>query len=249
MENLRHDILVSTLLAGFETLPETSAAQLLNGRRAMVIAPHPDDESLGCGGLIAAASEMGLAPIVVMVTDGTASHPGSRDYPPTRLRDVRFAELRAALRILGLPPENLSLLNIPDGEVPHTGPGFTQAVSRLRETATASGCALIIGPWSGDGHPDHQAAAKMSGAAAKAMALPLLSYPVWGWLRDPAERLYEPRTGGFRLNIADHLAQKRAAVAAHRSQYGGLIHDSPDGFMLPQDLLSACLRDFEVFIE
>jgi hypothetical protein len=41
---------------------------------------------------------------------------------------------------------------------------------------------------------------------------------------------------------------KRRAIAAHESQYGALITDSPHGFQLPAELLAIFERDFEVFV-
>ena len=62
----------------------------------IVIAPHPDDESLACGGLIAEACREGLKRKVVIVSDGAGSHPNSKAYPPDRLRALREAEARRA---------------------------------------------------------------------------------------------------------------------------------------------------------
>ncbi len=58
----------------------------LEDRPFVVVAPHPDDESLACGGLIADACRQGLRGKVVIVSDGVGSHPNSRAYPPDRLR-------------------------------------------------------------------------------------------------------------------------------------------------------------------
>ncbi len=221
---------------------------LLAGRRALILAPHPDDESLGCGGLIAAACENGLAPVVVILTDGAASHPGSQQYPPAALRMLREREAGQAARHLGLPPQNLYFLRAPDTELPAAGAEFDKYVQRLAEIGQAHRCGIVLGPWLGDPHCDHAAAARMAAALAARAGWALLSYPVWGWLR-PADDLFdEPRAQGWRLGIAAQRARKAQAIAAHRSQYGGLIQDSPEGFILPAALLRVFARDFEVYI-
>jgi len=224
-------------------LPEAGIETVLAGRRPLILAPHPDDESLGCGGLIAASCEMGLAPIVAILTDGTKSHPGSSAFPPPRLRDVREAEALRAVKLLGLPAKNLLFLHYEDTKLPASGVGFAVAISRVLTLARDKKCTLLIAPWAYDPHCDHEAAA----AIAAATNLPVLSYPVWGWLRDGNDDVAAP-SGGFRLKIAPFMARKQAAIAAHASQYGDLIKDCPAGFRLPANLLEIFARPYETFI-
>ena len=72
-------------------------------RRAVVLAPHPDDEVLGVGGLLALPARAGSRVLIVAVTDGEASHPGSDALPPGLLARTRATETLAALAALGLP--------------------------------------------------------------------------------------------------------------------------------------------------
>jgi len=238
---------IAEILAAFDALPKADIHDVLQGQRAMILAPHADDESLGCGGLIAAACQAGLAPIVAILTDGAASHPGSRRFPPSRLRAVREAEAHRAVSRLGLPAKNLIFLRYPDTGMPKAGAAFEAACSNLALIASEGGCGLLLAPWHGDPHCDHQAAAGVAEALAALGRLRLLSYPVWGWLRDGADMVSETR-GGWRLDISEHLPAKQAAIAAHKSQYGDLIKDSPNGFRLPAALLAVFARPFEVFI-
>jgi LmbE family N-acetylglucosaminyl deacetylase len=223
----------------FAALPETSLAALLDGRRALILAPHPDDESLGCGGLIAAACAAGMPPTVVILTDGAASHPDSTSHPPARLAALREAEAREALAILGLPRENMFFLGEPDTKLT----GHTALIDRLSSIAAEQKCGIVIGPWAADPHCDHEAAAVIAEAVAIRGGLRRLSYPVWGWLREAA-----PPAAGWRLNISAQLDVKRRAIAAHASQYGRVILDSPGGFSLPQNLLAIAARPYEVFL-
>ena len=66
-------------------LPFGTVAAVTGNAPMLILAPHPDDETLGCGGLIAAASAAGHPPFVLVLTDGTGSHPNSRSYPPGSL--------------------------------------------------------------------------------------------------------------------------------------------------------------------
>ncbi len=240
---------IADTLAIFRSLPLATFQTVLTGQRVLVLAPHPDDESLGCGGLIAAACEQGVAPVVVVLTDGAASHPGSLQFPPARLRMVRAAETEQAMRELGLPPEHLVFLRHPDTKLPRSGIAFEAVCDQVHRIAVASDCGVLLAPWHGDLHCDHRAAARIGAAVAERLALRALSYPVWGWLRDNTELVSENRTGGFRLDISAQLPAKRRAIAAHQSQYGDLITDSPSGFRLPRELLDIFEKPFEVFIE
>jgi LmbE family N-acetylglucosaminyl deacetylase len=71
-------------------------------RNVLVVVPHPDDESLGCGGLIASLAVTGRLFHTVFVTDGGASHPGSREWPRHRVAAQREKEAAAALAHLGI---------------------------------------------------------------------------------------------------------------------------------------------------
>ena len=234
------------MLARLERLPVASIDMLAGFGKAMILAPHPDDESLGCGGYIAAARQD--PPAVVILTDGAASHPGSQAYPPARLAALREAETADALRALGLPAEHLHFMRAADTALPAEGAAFEVIVTRLAELALAEKCRLIIGPWAEDPHCDHQAGARIAASLAARLRLPLWSYPVWGWLLDHAARVTEARAHGWRLDISPYLEVKRAAIAAHRSQNGDLITDSPTGFRLPERLLAIFERSYEVFI-
>jgi LmbE family N-acetylglucosaminyl deacetylase len=227
-----------------KSLPDADLDVILCGARPLILAPHADDESLGCGGLIAACCAQGLQPFVVILTDGTGSHPGSKQYPPERLRQVRAGEARQAVATLGLEPENLMFFDYPDTALP-AGPPVSAKVALL---AREQGCAVILAPWMHDPHCDHEAAAIVAREAARAANCRLLSYPVWGWLLPPEQSLPVDEVAGFRLPIGSHLEVKRNAVAAHASQYSDLITDSPDGFRLPPELLSVFERPYEVFL-
>jgi len=227
-----------------EGLPDADIETILGGERALILAPHADDESLGCGGLIAACCERGRPPCVVILTDGAASHPGSKQYPPERLRALRAEEARQALTTLGLASENLAFFDYPDTALPATGTVSTRVATIARE----KGCAVILAPWFYDPHCDHEAAAIIARDAAEAAGCRLLSYPVWGWLLPPDQELPVTEVAGYKLPILSHLQAKQSAVAAHASQYSGLIDDSPRGFRLPPELLSVFERPYEVFL-
>jgi LmbE family N-acetylglucosaminyl deacetylase len=227
-----------------ETLPDAEIKTILGEERPLILAPHADDESLGCGGLIAACCERGQQPVVAILTDGAASHPGSKHYPPERLRRLRREEAQQAVASLGLAPENLVFFDYPDTALP-SSPAVSERVAML---ARDRGCTIMFAPWLHDPHCDHEAAAILVREAARRAQCRFLSYPVWGWLLPPDHPLPVTQVAGYKLPIAAHLHAKRSAVAAHASQYSELIDDSPNGFRLPTELLSVFERPFEVFL-
>lgn len=77
------------------------------GARVVIIAPHPGDEVLACGGLLQRLSTLEHPILLISITDGSASHPGSNVWPASRLSVVRPQESVEALRRLGMPLHSL----------------------------------------------------------------------------------------------------------------------------------------------
>lgn len=223
---------------------------------ALVLAPHPDDESLGCGGFLAACAGAGRRVTVVVVSDGAGSHPNSRAWPPARLAELRQAETRDAVATLGLDAaRDLHFLGLPDRSVPREGPAFEAALARLRELAPAS--CTVFAAWRHDPHADHAASFVLASALRQRLGTRLFAYPVWGLahahpvpgfpLPPPPCLPAPPR--GHRLDVSAWLPAKRRAIAAHRSQLGQVVRDDAGGFVLPQALLDLACRPHELFLE
>jgi LmbE family N-acetylglucosaminyl deacetylase len=234
-----------------EALPLVGVAGMMSYGKALILAPHPDDEALGCGGLIAALAGLGMPPHVAFMSDGAGSHPRSRRYPRATLRALRQKEAREAVAILGAGEP--SFLDWPDGAVPAEGPGFEEAVQRI--AALAEGHDTLVATSGLDPHIDHIATCAIARAVARRRGMRLLLYPIWSWrYLHPEMMPIEPREApgapsGVRLDISRQLDRKRRAVMAHRSQTTRLIDDDPDGFMLTEGMLSILIRPFEVFLE
>ena len=165
----------------WRALPIGSLNDVIGAGACLVLAPHPDDESLGCGGLIAACCAAARPPLVVILTDGSQSHPESELYPPPRLAALREAEATKAVRILGLPAERLIFMREPDARAPHAGPAFDAIVRRLVICLRTFGCSAIAAPWRHDPHCDHEAAARVAREAAAIAGVKQVAYPIWGW--------------------------------------------------------------------
>ena len=232
-----------------EVLPLADLDAILAGADPLVLAPHADDESLGCGGLLAGCVARGGRPSVLVLTDGTGSHPSSRAYPPARLRVQREQEARVACGILGVAPDRVGFLGLRDTAAPVAGPDFEAAVQAIAAALQAQRCGVLLAPWRHDPHCDHEAAHLMAAAVARRTGARHLAYPVWGWTLPPGTPLAGPAPQGWRLDITPYLPAKRRAVAAYLSQYSDLITDDPAGFRLPPALLARFGQPFETFLD
>jgi LmbE family N-acetylglucosaminyl deacetylase len=143
----------------------------------VVVAPHPDDETLGFGATAATLRSRGVDVQVVSVTDGDGAFPELSRRERDWLASDRRAELRRAAEILGLgSPIHLGL---PDGELSGMEPELTTRLTEFLEARPpGTWCAAT---WRGDGHPDHESVGRAAAAATERTGAELLEYPVWMW--------------------------------------------------------------------
>ena len=202
--------------------------RLAGGRRLVIIAPHPDDETLGCGSLIATAVRRGLSVAIITLTDGDASHPSSLRWPPTALGRLRSGEQRRALARLGAGRSTVRRFGWDDGRVAEDG-----TARRLGRELVALRAGVVLVTSDADHHPDHQAAARLAHTATRRLSLPLVNYAVWSRI-DASPR---------RSSVDS--SRKRWAMAAHRSQVAGYIADDPAGFRLSPAALASLISGRE----
>ena len=218
--------------------------------RTLVVAPHPDDESLACGGTIALLQQAGPV-YVVFVSDGSRSHPNSMQYSAPKLAALREQEAVRALEALQVPAEQAIFLRLQDAELPMPdGTGFQEAVETVIKLLAVVRPDTIILPWRRDPHPDHRASWQLFQAATLASALHprMLEYPLWLWERGREQDLPQPEEVCFyQVDISIAVLQKQAAIMAHRSQVSNLIDDDPDGFQLSQEVLAHFGKPYEIF--
>ena len=125
-------------------------------RRVLVVAPHPDDEVFGCGGMLAWHARLGASVRVIILTDGAAGDPGQR---AAHIEETRVAESRAAGRELGL--EDYRFLGFADGGLGDSSELVERLVRELEEFAPE----LVYGPSPQELHADHRAASRALFAA------------------------------------------------------------------------------------
>lgn len=210
------------------------AERYAHGGPVLVLAPHADDESLGCGGLLADTWRSGGNAHVACVTDGAASHPGSRAHPAETLAALRRAELRHAVAILGGDAADVTFLDFPDAATDAVhGPGqdLTRAIGAVVDRIAPG---VLLAPSPLDRHCDHVTTARAARRVVTGRpGTALWFYPVWSaWA---ARGTAIPRPAGTRSirRPCRRFARKRAAIAAHRSQRGEVVRDDPGGFSMP----------------
>jgi LmbE family N-acetylglucosaminyl deacetylase len=209
----------------------------------MVLAAHPDDETLGAGGLIAAAHDCGTAVTVVIASDGDASHPASTTHTRGQLATLRRAEATAAVRTLA-PSCTLHFLGLPDGELAQYHDALTAQVEYFGRSVTH-----LAAPWQGDRHPDHAACARAASVIAARLGVPCWHYPIWlwHWGRPTSSELPWRDARIVRL---DAVSKQRKALAlrCHVTQHSALSDLPGDEVLLSGEMLAHFERDFETFV-
>lgn len=220
--------------------PVAAHALVPEGGRAMIVAPHPDDEILAVGGLMAMLARDGTHTQVVAVTDGTASHRGSTLWPVERLARERPSESRLALQRLGIERPILRL-GLPDGELERVSDVLAGCLQRLLKRND-----VVFTTWREDGHPDHEATGRACAVAAARCKARLVEVPVWAWHWATPGDTRLPWQRARRLDLdAEGAQRKRDAVQAFASQ----LEPDPStgaGPILRASTVARAARPFEV---
>lgn len=232
---------------GSRRLAELPSIDILDlvplGSRAVIVAPHPDDEVLGCGGIMQLLAAAGRPLQLISVTDGSASHPGSQRWTVERLSVVRPQESAEALRRLGLPMHSLKWLR----------GGFTDTQVAAQETELSEFIAgylhasdVVFTTWRQDGHSDHEAVGRASVEAAQRVGATCHELPVWTWHWATPEDASVPWERARKILLSPtHIARKRHAAHAFASQLEG-DRDVGLGPVLAPYVLDRLLQPFEV---
>jgi LmbE family N-acetylglucosaminyl deacetylase len=237
-------------LTNLEKIPLEPEDTVKSFGKTLIVAPHPDDESLGCGGAIALLRKYWMAVSILVLSDGTLSHPNSRKFPKEKLRELRENELLDAARILGLKKENITFFHYQDRHVPDENSAeFAPAIARLQQFLKAEKPQTIFVPWRRDPHPDHRAAFQLINAA-KNKNHQIFEYPIWLYkVAESEDAPLKSEVSAFRLEINSVLEMKHYAISAHRSQLTDLINDDPNGFRLSKEVLQYFTAPFEIFLK
>jgi LmbE family N-acetylglucosaminyl deacetylase len=219
-------------------------------RSAIVFSPHPDDESLGCGGIIIKKKSLGASVKIVHMTDGSAANHNNL-ISRQELRDIRMLESVRAAAVLGIDSSDIYQLEFPDSRLSE----FTsEAVGKIADILNAERPEEIFLPSSREpsrNAVDHPATANVVLEALRLAqrSVTVREYPIWFWLHWPWIQLRQGAravigTGSVAKNsldaafgvrvfselrysvyIGDVLERKRAALSEHKSQMERIISD------------------------
>jgi LmbE family N-acetylglucosaminyl deacetylase len=236
-------------------------------RSAVVFAPHPDDETLGCGGTIIKKTQAGARVSLVVMTDGRGSHRALMDEE--RIKEIRAQEALEAAERLGVDAQRVHQLGIRDREL---ADNFESALERVGGILAREEPEEVFVPYLHESPSDHVETRRVVLAAARShlKSVTVCEYPVWFWFHWPWVRypLYNRRdlprvvaetalatsrtVRDFNscVYIGDVLDEKRYALDAYASQMTRLV-DDPSWARLQDvgegEFLQCFFQDYEVF--
>ncbi len=218
----------------------------------LVLVPHADDETLGCGGILAALFEREEQVELILVTDGTGSHPNAASFSAEARRQIREDEFKLALQKLGGSKANVRFWRKLDAKLPELDESaHTQAIYQLTDCINAGDFKTILTPWRRDPHGDHQVVTQwVFDAVKQARNHPqILEYFVWtghqGKLSAFPQEL--ETLDVLEVDVLPQAEKVQAALQAHQSQLGN-VFDDPSGFTLPAHLAQVVHRTREYYV-
>ena len=188
----------------------------------IVFAPHQDDETLGCGGLIAHKRNEGLPVHVIFITDGRASHPGHPQVGPVEMAARRRGEAREALAILGVETNAIHFLDAADSTLERLETSSRESlITRIGSLINQIQPAEIFVPCCPDGSTEHDAVFNLvRESLQRTHRHPnVWQYPVWSWW-NPFLLFKHLFLAGrcYRHPLEDYHLIKERAMTRYRSQ-------------------------------
>lgn len=201
---------VSPLTERWRHVFERATAVVPPAGHYLVIAPHPDDETLTVGGLIALLVLRGADVHVLGVTDGGNAYPEHIGHD--ELARVRRGEQIVAVEHLGVSADRLTSLGFRDGDVAEHEDELVEAIAHMSTPSTT-----IVAPWVHDVHADHEAVGRAAQRAAEKTGCSVWFSLFWAWHHAPVASMNDVDL--IRIDIDDAVqTEKAAALHCHASQ-------------------------------
>jgi LmbE family N-acetylglucosaminyl deacetylase len=232
-------------------------------RSAIVFSPHPDDETLGCGGTIIKKKKAGANVKIIFITDGSLSHPHL--ISAKKMKSIRAKEAVAASRILGVEEKDVFFLEFEDTKLSKKK---NSVIPKVIEILLHEEPDEVFIPYHRDTHPDHIATNEtvLSALQNYGKKVIIYEYPIWiwrywpwvytsletsgPWINNLISGFYLLRDFQCSIYIADYLDQKCAALVQYKSQMTRLIPD-PNWWTLNDisngEFLKCFFQDHEIF--
>jgi LmbE family N-acetylglucosaminyl deacetylase len=218
---------------------------LLGSQGIVILAPHPDDEILGCGALMAKSVAQGIPVWVIYLTDGGASRPDLTPQERTQLVLQRQNEALAGLAALGIPSTNALFVGAPDGQLHISTSHANLAIYKLHELILQGSVSSVFVTAPTDAHIDHQSAYALAVKGLRDYpGIALYTYPVSSRIDDGGGSILHT---SFDICIGNGSFEekKRKALACHASQLQNLPQDR--GFSLAPQVVDYMCRGPEYF--
>jgi glycosyltransferase involved in cell wall biosynthesis/LmbE family N-acetylglucosaminyl deacetylase len=214
---------------------------VLSDKAALVVAPHPDDESIGCGGLIALKRERNVDVYVLFLTNGSRAPIPDTGITPADLAAIRKKEALTAAAILGVDAARILFLDYPDSTLDSLNDDINRRIAdQISEVLENHQIEEVFVPHRNDCHLDHEAAFQLTQRAVQLLGrdISLFQYPIWMlWAAPLFLRLNARALSGAQcLSIAPVLEKKKCAIGAHRSQCATLPAGFLDRFFVPYEI-------------
>lgn len=204
----------------------TDLTYSISAGRCLVVAPHPDDETLGCGATIMRKRDASSAVRIVIASDGANSHP-ERERDREDLVAVRREEAVQACAVLGVEGTDLVFLGLPDGGLADRLDDLTAAI---RAEVDAFRPEQVLIPVAKDGHVDHNAVnlAAHRALSGRTGGPEVFEYPISYWDHWPFTRADGPHVGLVRRLLLDPVGRvlERSAVVVSTTGYVDRKHEA-----------------------
>jgi LmbE family N-acetylglucosaminyl deacetylase len=214
----------------------------------LVVAPHPDDDVLGCSSIILAFRKKGLPVHIVYVTDGSASNK-SEIVTEEKLALLRQEEAISGVGVLDVDKENLTFLAFRDGQTKAQEEMVTEKLVCLLKTFPAT---MVFTPCPYDVHSDHQVVSSIISKLKKQGIIggAVYFYPIWC----PWKKLIGFLLSGFassswrRMSLSDVRGMKKKAFEKHVSQWKNITSEE-SWRPLQKRFLARFFDVYELFLE
>ena len=217
----------------------------------MIFAPHQDDETLGCGGVIALKRQQEIPVSVVFLTDGQASHRGHPRLKPSELGKIRKQEALTALDVIGVEKSNIYFLEEPDGQLAQIPlKKREELVNKLIKLLQTINPQEVFITYRQDMSSDHETAYTLVREAVlrSEIEVEIFQYPIWRlWQMQTFDFRSPELSSAYRLSIKKVLHKKKQALAAYKSQYLPLRNWNK--IPLSPEFLERLSSDYEIFFK
>jgi len=218
-------------------------------KKLMVFAPHPDDETLVCGGTIAKKVLQGYVAKVVVMTDGSRAFSivfgNECELTFQQVKEIRQKESIRAMEILGIPRKNIIFLDFEDQKLGENEKPAEEIITKM----LANYCPdEIFLPYEKDLHRDHKATFRIVTSSMGVLGFKKLAYQyvnkqkydlVYSGL-DRLRNLWKYNL--IREDISGVLAIKKKAINEYKSQIGLAFSNqtrplmlNPERFLKPKE--------------